>query len=109
MKFVDNLQDCNCCPECGHTQLGWHQSSGGEVYLICPSCKEEIYRTDRLICDSVARLKEIERLNKLDHATRLREVADSLRNLAVDPYSLRWINKINEICDIIAEYMEEKE
>lgn len=113
MRIVDKLLTCHCCPNCGHTQLGYViDAIQNEVYLQCPRCQETIYGNDHLTPAELekwnATISIDKQVTKTDKDLFIFEMREEISNLTWNIYNTQiLVENIQNILNRIIDYIEE--
>ena len=117
MRIVPNLKTILYCPNCGSSKL-YEIKDPMElsVKVFCLDCHEEIREGDIPIDNAMISIpydesRTIKTPEIITHgqeaAVRIREEIDRLRCNIHDTHSMMLVNKLTDIFDLIADYMEE--
>ena len=120
MRIVSNLNEVYFCPNCDSPELYVVKDvKSMKEHKYCPRCHEEIRESDIAINnsspDAISIPYDESRTIKMpeiithgqEAATRLREEIGYLRSNIHDTHSMMLVNRLTDIFNLIADYMEE--
>lgn len=106
MRLVPNLSEITECPNCGGIHLYTVEDRFAfSKYFKCGDCGEEI-REGNITADARTTIPEMTTRDKKT-ADALREEIGHLRDNIYDIHSMMIVNRLTDILNLIADYIEE--